>query len=83
MMSALTVHCRWQGDSAREMVGNRALYADVKKMKSITVLHTLSQCLRDSYSSCSDIARKNVGGGLGFGGDSLDLCTSFMHYSFS
>ena len=48
-MSTLTVHCRWEDETARERTGHPPSYAEAKKMKSLT-LHTHG-CLRASSFS--------------------------------
>src|SRR6218665_455919 len=53
MMSTLTVYCQWEDKMVRERTGHPPSYAEVKKMKSLT-LHT-HDCpianLRDCPSS--------------------------------
>ena len=44
IMSALTVHCRWQDETVSERIGQLPSYAEGKKMKSLT-LHTYG-CFR-------------------------------------
>jgi len=39
MMSTLTAHCQWKGETVRESSGHPTSYAVAKKMKSLT-LHT-------------------------------------------
>jgi len=53
MMSTLTVHYQWEDEMVRERTCHPPIYAEAKKMKSLT-LHThgcLRASLRDSPSS--------------------------------
>jgi len=36
-MSALTVHCQWEDEAVRKRTGHPPSYAEVKKMKSLTL----------------------------------------------
>jgi len=49
MMSTLTTHCRQEDEKARERNGHPFLFADARKMKSLT-LHTHG-CIIYSLSS--------------------------------
>jgi len=50
MTSTLTVHCKWEDETAREQTAHSPLYAEAKKMKSL-ILHT-----RGCPRNCSSIS---------------------------